>query len=112
VRNTSYQWLRRQRAEQADTEFEEAVHARSETADPETLLLRSASRQLVERVIRLLPILFREVLILRELEGLRYTEIAEVVGVPVGTVMSRLSRARDRFRQLLNQELARSSSRA
>jgi len=62
--------------------------------------------QRVERAIRALPARFREVLVLRELEGLPYKEIADVIGVPIGTVMSRLSRARDRCRQLISAELA------
>jgi len=103
VRNTSYRWLRK-RAGQLATEFDEAIHSAPTVMDPEALMLQNANGQLVARTIKALPARFREVLILRELEGLTYKEIAEVVGVPVGTVMSRLSRARDGFRHLIGQE--------
>jgi RNA polymerase sigma-70 factor (ECF subfamily) len=79
-----------------------------EPADPETLMLRNADSQLVERALRALPVRFRELLVLRELQGFTYREIADVVGVPMGTVMSSLSRARDRFRQAIDEELSRS----
>ena len=61
---------------------------------PETLLLRRERREIVNRAIAALPPEFREVLVLRELEELSYKEIAEIVGTPLGTVMSRLARAR------------------
>src|SRR5262249_50976233 len=68
-----------------------------EALNPEALLLQRADRQLLEEAMNQLPARFREVLMLRELEGLSYKEIAEVVGVPIGTVMSTLFRARERF---------------
>jgi RNA polymerase sigma-70 factor (ECF subfamily) len=74
-------------------------------------MLQNADNQLVEQAIRALPAPFREVLVLRELEGLTYKEIVDVVGVPIGTVMSRLSRARDRFRHLVSEELSRTRTR-
>ena len=107
VRNASYRWLRKNRFHQPATEFDEAIHAVPAATDPETLILQHADSQLVEQAIRALPARFREVLILRELEGLSYREIADVVGVPIGTVMSSLSRARDRFRHLVSEELSR-----
>jgi RNA polymerase sigma-70 factor, ECF subfamily len=111
VRNTSYQWLRKNRAQQPVEEFDETLHNGHEAADPETLMLQNADNQLVEQAIRALPAPFREVLVLRELEGLAYKEIVDVVGVPIGTVMSRLSRARDRFRHLVSEELSRTRTR-
>jgi RNA polymerase sigma-70 factor (ECF subfamily) len=66
-------------------------------------------RQTVERVRRAvdqLPVDFREVIVLRELEGLSYKEIAAVVGIPTGTVMSRLARARERLLAMLDPALA------
>lgn len=106
VRNTSYRWLRKHRARLPVTEFDEAIHSGHEAADPERLLLQQDDGRRVERAISALPARFREVLVLRELEGLPYKEIADVTGVPIGTVMSRLSRARDRCRQLISVELA------
>ena len=64
---------------------------------------------MVERAISALPARYREVLVLRELQGLSYKEIAGVAGLPIGTVMSSLSRARDRFRDLVTEEISRSS---
>ena len=102
VRNTSYAWLQKNRVRQTATEFDEGIHGSDGAADPETLMLQSADSQLVERTIRALPARSREILVLRELQGLTYKEISEVVGVPIGTVMSSLSRARAQFRQLFN----------
>jgi len=109
VRNTSYGWLKKNQPRQLATEFDESIHSGPSAANPETLMLQNADSKLVERVLTALPVRFREILVLRELEGLRYKEIADVVGVPIGTVMSSLSRARDRFRQAFNEEVARSS---
>jgi RNA polymerase sigma-70 factor, ECF subfamily len=97
VRNTSYRWLQKNRARQP-VEFDEAIHAIPEGPNPEALMLQNAGGQLIEQAMNALPARFREVLVLRELQGLTYKEISDVVGVPIGTVMSRLSRARDRIR--------------
>ncbi|HEV8431119.1 MAG TPA: sigma-70 family RNA polymerase sigma factor [Pyrinomonadaceae bacterium] len=78
--------------------------AESEGPDPETEQVIKAQAQLVNEAIEKLPIEFREVVVLRELEELSYKEIAVVVGVPIGTVMSRLARARKRLLTLLEQE--------
>jgi RNA polymerase sigma-70 factor (ECF subfamily) len=61
---------------------------------PEAVLLRKASIEEVRRAVDALPGPFREVIVLREIEGCDYREIAEIAGIPLGTVMSRLSRAR------------------
>jgi RNA polymerase sigma factor (sigma-70 family) len=65
--------------------------------DPEAMHLLKVRAQLVNEAIEKLPIEFREVVILRELEELSYKEIAEITAIPIGTVMSRLSRARKRL---------------
>jgi RNA polymerase sigma-70 factor (ECF subfamily) len=110
VRNAAYRWLRKNRSQQPATEFDEAIHTVPAPTDPETLILQHADSQLAEQAIRALPARLREVLILRELEGLTYREIADVVGVPIGTVMSSLSRARDRFRHLVSEQLSRTQT--
>ncbi len=99
VRNTAYTWLRKTRAfEPVSQSDEQMADTRVDALDPEQLLLQKADGRVVEQAMSELPVRFREVLILRELEGFSYKQIAEVMGVPMGTVMSTLSRARARFR--------------
>jgi RNA polymerase sigma-70 factor (ECF subfamily) len=74
--------------------------------DPEAKLLQEHTVRQVQAALDQLPLDFREVLVLRELEGLSYKEIASVVQVPIGTVMSRLARARERLLPLLNHAAA------
>ena len=98
VRNTCYTSLRRNRSPELSCDFEALALAReSEEPDPETEQLMKAQAQLVNEAIEKLPIEFREVVVLRELEELSYKEIAVVLEVPIGTVMSRLARARKRL---------------
>ncbi len=105
VRNTCYTWLRRNRSPQLSCDFDEVVLAReAEGPDPETEQVMKAQAQLVNDAIDKLPIEFREVVVLRELEELSYKEIAVVLGVPIGTVMSRLARARKRLMTSLEGE--------
>lgn len=99
VRTTAFGRLQKNRTQQLATEFDEEIHREGGKAlNPETLLLQRADTQLLEQAMSHLPDRLREVLVLRELEGLSYKEIAEIVAVPVGTVMSTLFRARERFR--------------
>jgi RNA polymerase sigma-70 factor (ECF subfamily) len=107
VRNTTWGW--RHRAVQALTDpFDEEQHSsRRPTADPETLLLHTDDVALIERTLRNLPHRFRELLVLRDLEDLSYRELADVLEVPIGTIMSGLSRARQAFRVAVNKELMR-----
>ena len=72
------------------------------------MLLQTDDATLVERVMRNLPDRFRRLLVLRELEGLSYRELTGVTGMPMGSVMSGLSRARQAFRGALSNELQRS----
>jgi RNA polymerase sigma-70 factor (ECF subfamily) len=108
VRNTCCRW--HGRSVQALTDiFDEEQHSSAQPAsDPETLLLHTDDVTLIERTLGNLPDRFRAVLVLRELEDLSYREIAEVMGIPIGTVMSSLSRARRGFRDALNNELKQS----
>jgi RNA polymerase sigma-70 factor (ECF subfamily) len=99
VRNTAYTWLRKTRAFEPVTEFDEQVATIGvEAPNPEQLLLQKSDGRLVEQAMSRLPDRFREILVLRELEGLSYKQIADVMAIPMGTVMSTLSRARTRFR--------------
>lgn len=105
VRHTCYTWLRKNRAHELVT-FDEELDGLESGANPEELLLQSADQQSLRKAVEELPIEFREVIILRELEGMSYKEIASVTGVPLGTVMSRLARARKRLQQCLTQPVA------
>jgi RNA polymerase sigma-70 factor (ECF subfamily) len=103
VRNTCYTWLQRNRGHKLMV-FDEEVHgAASEAFRPETPLLRQEDQQRVRQALEELPVEFREVLVLRELEGLSYKQIADVADLPVGTVMSRLARGRERLQQRLSE---------
>ena len=102
VRNTCYTWLRQNRKAELSTAYdEEILSVESSDLSPEALLLQMADSQLLKRALEELPVEFREVIILRELEGLSYKEIAEVADIPLGTVMSRLARARKQLQQRL-----------
>jgi RNA polymerase sigma-70 factor (ECF subfamily) len=102
VRNSCYSWMRANRPLQDATEFDENVFAPDvRSPNPEEVVLQNDSGALVRQALLKLPPNFREVIILRELEGLSYREIANITGMPAGTVMSTLSRARGRLRQVL-----------
>jgi RNA polymerase sigma-70 factor (ECF subfamily) len=103
VRNTCYTWLKHNRFPEEETIGDDHEHPHTEdVSDPETLLLRENDRQLVRNALRRLPKEFLEVIVLREFEELSYKEIAEVIQIPSGTVMSRLARARKRLAQILS----------
>jgi RNA polymerase sigma-70 factor, ECF subfamily len=105
VRHAAYTRRRRHRTEALATEFDEMQHSDAVADDhPEGELLRSAAKETLARALDRLAPEFREVIVLRELEGLSYKEISEVAGVPAGTVMSRLSRARTRLQEALREE--------
>jgi RNA polymerase sigma-70 factor (ECF subfamily) len=102
VRNTAYTWLRKNRPSAVlvaeDLEAVEAAQANPGDPDretPETALIAKADAACLEAAIAALPTPYRETLILRDVQGLSYREIAEVTGVPIGTVMSRLARGRN-----------------
>src|SRR5215472_8975534 len=94
VRNTCYTWLQQNRGRAATVTFDEAIHSSADLSiRPDRALLQGEDRQLVRQALEELPLEFREVLVLRELEGLSYKAIAIIAGIPPGTVMSRLARA-------------------
>ena len=102
VRNTCFTWLRQNRPACVAAEFDENIHDAPENwCNPETVLLEKADSKLLNDEIAALPYEYREVLILREFEGLSYKQVAQVVGVPLGTVMSRLARARRNLQRRL-----------
>jgi RNA polymerase sigma-70 factor (ECF subfamily) len=89
-----------------DPEEEEGPELAVEFVTPETILIDRSNSDLIEREINELPVHFREVLLLCEVEEMSYQEIAETLSVPIGTVMSRLSRARNRLRDGLRQRMS------
>jgi RNA polymerase sigma-70 factor (ECF subfamily) len=102
VRNTSYDYLRRHRPHEVAEPFNEEFHSPTEEGQtPEALLLRRTDQVMVRRALEMLPLAWREIIILREFEGLSYKQIADVTGIRIGTVMSRLARARGQLQQLL-----------
>jgi len=102
VRNTFYTWIQRNRVKEAVTPFdeEEDIHI-SDAPNPEMQLLKETDKKLVRHALRKLPTEFLEVIVLREFEELSYKQIADTIQVPVGTVMSRLARARARLAQII-----------
>jgi RNA polymerase sigma-70 factor, ECF subfamily len=96
VRNTFYTWLRKNRPSDIllDLDDEEALAIEDVSTKAEDLNSRMGDAEAVRRAIASLPVEFREIVILREMEGFSYKEIADLAEVPIGTVMSRLARAR------------------
>jgi len=107
VRNGCYSAHRRARVRRA-TDFDEAEHGEDTTTpSPEQRTINRDTSRRVRVAIERLTVDFREVIVLREFEGLSYKEIADVVGAPIGTVMSRLSRARVELQKMLAEERGR-----
>ena len=103
VRNSCYSWLEKNRTSELMTEFDEELHHRP-APSPETMAAQADDRRRLMLALESLPTRSREVLVLRELEGCSYKEIAEIAGIPIGTVMSTLSRARQYLQRALSRE--------
>ena len=102
VRHTCYAWMRKNRQHEPIPDAARELAFTADTSpDPEALHLKRADRLQVRQSIEALPAEFREVLVLREMEGLSYKQIAHITDLPIGTVMSRLARARRRLHELL-----------
>lgn len=122
VRNVAYRWLAVRQRRSNVISLDAALPGRDRDGDPmevasdepsaEDRLVGEAEQTLVRRALSELPPAFREVIVLRELEELRYQHIAQVTGVPIGTVMSRLARARDQLREQLTKLMAKESKNA
>ena len=100
VRNACYTWLQQNRRKPLALE-DEMTEPQDTKPNPEALYLGEVDQQLLRQAIEELPEEFREAIILRELEGLSYKEIGAITGAPIGTVMSRLARARHRLETAL-----------
>jgi RNA polymerase sigma-70 factor, ECF subfamily len=123
VRNVCYRQLQERKRAHNVISLDEALLAQSTSAQnadaltskiptPEQAIIFSANRTLLNELLAALPPTFREVIILRELEELAYEQIANIIGAPIGTVMSRLSRARAELRKLMQRHLDRGKSNA
>jgi len=105
VRNTFYTWLRKNRPPQNTVEIDDETLAVEDVlANGQAVNPQFADADAVRRAIAELPLEFREIVILREMEGFSYKEIADLADVPIGTVMSRLARARKLLRKRLAAE--------
>ena len=106
VRNTCYTWMQRNRSPQLSVSpDDEQREIESTDLNPEGLLLQKVDTLMVRRAIEELPVEFREVLVLRELEDMSYREIAGITDLPLGTVMSRLARGRKRLQLALTNQM-------
>lgn len=111
VRNTCYTWLRQNRTQVLSVDLNDEVYSsESDTLDPEIMFQHSLNHQLVRSALEKLTVEFRELIILRELEGMSYKEIAHITGIPIGTVMSRLARGRQRLKESLAQLIGEEGS--
>lgn len=112
VRNTWYGRFSKRSAGEKEVRLDDAADERpDEQLDPEALVMQRQAVERVQSALGELPADFREVIVLRELEGLSYKEIAAVIGAPIGTVMSRLARARERLLAALAPEPASGGAR-
>jgi RNA polymerase sigma-70 factor (ECF subfamily) len=117
VRNVAYTWLDKNRS--SDTvEFDEMAipgveaerpYSSYSEQNPEVIVLQSATSRLVNQAIESLPVAYREVIVMRELEELSYKDIAAIAGIPIGTVMSRLARGREMLRSSLEVRMRKAS---
>jgi len=104
VRNSCRTWHRQNRSRETTVDWDvDSQPTLAEWSDPQTLLIKNANSELIREAMERLPFEHREILILRELEELSYKEIAQIVDIPLGTVMSRISRARKELYLLLSQ---------
>jgi len=100
VRNTCYTWLEKNRRMKTADQFDEELRIES-SATPESIAIAGDARERLTRALETLPPRFREVIVLRELEGCSYKEIARITSIPMGTVMSSLSRPRRQLHSAL-----------
>jgi len=114
VRNATYTWLKQNRPQELATPFDEEFHSLPEYGavegperpdnNPETILAQRDDKRVLDEALEKLPLAFREVLVLRELEDLSYKEIGRIADIPIGTVMSRLARGRKLLGECLKQQ--------
>src|SRR5258708_10061536 len=113
VRNTCYTWLEKNRPAEIvpldDSDGAVDPPAAVNTITPEVILLQTANRKLVNQALEELPVGYREVIVMREIEDMSYKEISAVAGIPMGTVMLRLSRGRELLKASIESRMRRAS---
>ena len=110
VRNCALNSRRRNRVEEQTVSFTDAIDVSADgVPGADAAAIQASERARVNRAVNELPVEFREVVVLRELQDLNYKEIGDVLGVPIGTVMSRLARARRRLATLLGADVREAS---
>ena len=109
VRNIFFSMRKGNIPSETAVQFDEELHRVDEQPGPEAQIIRSAESQVVTAALEELSVEYREVLVLREFEDLSYKEIARVTGTPVGTVMSRLARARDQVTRTIKLRMGKNS---
>jgi RNA polymerase sigma factor (sigma-70 family) len=105
VRNTYFSMRKGNISAETAVPFDEELHREGEQPGPEAAMLKRADTRIVNRALEELSVEYREVIVLREFEDLSYKEIARVTGAPVGTVMSRLARARDQLARAIKRQM-------
>jgi len=110
VRNTFYTWYQQIKTQALSTQFEEELHSVQiedgaatlyANNNPEAMLIKKDSQRQLQQALETLSVEFREVMVMRELEDLSYKQIAGIIGIPIGTVMSRLGRGRKQLAEIL-----------
>ena len=105
VRNLCYSWLVQTRAQGLAVDLDEELAGDElDAGSPERSMQKLSDAQAVAAALQMLPVEYRELIVLRELEEMSYKEIAGIAGIPIGTVMSRLARARARLKACLSQQ--------
>lgn len=111
VRNTCYTQLRKKIPHLSDAEFDEEIHTQEcFFGTPETIAIKNADSEIVRKAIEELPVRFREIVILREIEGMSYSEMAKILDEPLGTVRTKLFRARQHLKQRLISQITHQNS--
>jgi len=110
LRNVCYTMIKKMRSHETPESFDEEIHQSMNEVENREAFRQKANAESLHAALEKLPDEFREIIVLHDLEGLAYKEIAVVAGIPIGTVMSRLARARGRLRSEIIASNARESS--
>ncbi len=110
LRNVCFTMIKKTRAHESPEPFDEEIHGTTGEAEMQEALRKKANAESLHGALEKLPEEFREIIVLHDLEGFAYKEIAVIAGIPIGTVMSRLARARRRLRDEIMTAQARETA--